>query len=69
MAAARSSDLPPSMVHDAGANTQSKGMIRTTFALEAFPRQPQLARVQEIVSFAHIFIASVFESDGWEDFR
>jgi len=55
--------------HDAGANTQSKGMIRATFALEAFPRHPQLARVQESSSFAHIFIASVSESDDLEHFR
>jgi hypothetical protein len=44
-------------------------MMRATFALEAFPRQPQLARVQEISSFAHSFIASVSESDGLEHLR
>jgi hypothetical protein len=44
-------------------------MIRATLAWEAFPCQPQLARVQEISSFAHIFTASVSESDGFEHFR
>jgi hypothetical protein len=54
---------------EAEAKTQSKGMIRDTFAWEAFPRQPQLVRVQEISSFAHIFIASVSESDDLEHLR
>src|SRR5262245_19194349 len=51
----------------AGENTQSKGKIRKSLVLDAFPRQPQSEQV--IFSLPNTFIASVSESDELGHFR
>ena len=52
-----------------GENIQSKGKIRRSFVLDAFPCQPQFGLAQEIRSSPNIFMASMSESDGLEHFR
>jgi hypothetical protein len=47
----------------AGDNTQLKGRIRSSFALHAFPCQPQRGFGQESSSSPKIFMASFSESD------
>jgi hypothetical protein len=47
-------------------NTQVKGRIRRTFALDALACHPH---VQEICSSPNISIASISESDAAEHFR
>src|SRR4029077_4232824 len=51
------------LLHVAGARTQSKGRMRRSLVLRAFPCQPQLGLVQAISSLPNILMASVSESE------
>jgi hypothetical protein len=62
-----SRSVPPAC-QAAGENTQLKGRIRRSFALDALPRQPQVGLEQESISSPNIFIASAAESDAFVHF-